>query len=453
MNKALDAFSLNSELGQVWTPPELAKVMAQKLVPFVNETSVILDPACGPGTFVDACQGLKMKYRKFECFEIDKRLTDKLSEIPPKTNVEIINQDFLKYPHKTKFYDAAILNPPYLRHEVLSSETKKLLNGELLRINENRLPARSNLYAYFITAVANLLAPKGVMVAIVYDSLRATIYGKQLVENLLQIGTFISRESIQAPFESRLIDAEIFVWQKNENDEITPLTLKFEISESKSETFCPVQDFVSIKRGSTFPTRNFFVNRESPHAVGYRALITKQRLESGTIAKSNVFGLFHSGDTKIDEENLRMARIHLSQNAKPEVNSLPKPVLGEILFNYYFRNHPRHLFNPNLIPASDNFYVLNSRESTDIEVFWFVSNSSQFNSQLMRSSRSQGSGLYKLQLFEYRNCLFPNYRILDHKQLSVLKRLAVTAIQEAWPFSQVVQRSTAILSEFGFQSD
>jgi adenine-specific DNA-methyltransferase len=218
-----DHIDLDASLGQVWTPANIAEEMMKKLGEFTDESSRILDPAGGPGTFLLAAQKSSIKFGSFDVFEIDPRLTKYIHENFNSPDLKIFIQDFLTYEHMEPNYDVAVLNPPYIRHELVDEEQKRLVSEIIMSRTSRQFTKRTNYFGYFLVLTASLLKPGGVMCAIVYDSLKATRYGQEILDYLLTSGSFISRQVISAPFENRMIDAEILLWKKNVSQQVEPL--------------------------------------------------------------------------------------------------------------------------------------------------------------------------------------------------------------------------------------
>jgi hypothetical protein len=94
--------------------------------------------------------------------------------------------------------------------------------------------------------------------------------------------------------------------------------------------------------------------------------------------------------------------------------------VAPLLFNYYLRNRPRHLLNSGRAFA-DNFYGLTPRfPLSDLAALALV-NSTWFCTEILTRARNQGSGLAKIQLFEYRQARLPDWRRL---KLPAINRLA-----------------------------
>lgn len=84
---------------------------------------------------------------------------------------------------------------------------------------------------------------------------------------------------------------------------------------------------------------------------------------------------------------------------------------GNFIFNYYLRNNIDFIYNPNKFLSSDNFYILNIKDN-ELANFSIL-NSSFTRLNTLSNSRSQGNGLRKIQLYE-----FKEVKVIDAKKLS-----------------------------------
>ena len=448
-----DHIDLDASLGQVWTPANIAEEMMKKLGEFTDESSRILDPAGGPGTFLLAAQKSSIKFGSFDVFEIDPRLTKYIHENFNSPDLKIFIQDFLTYEHMEPNYDVAVLNPPYIRHELVDEEQKRLVSDIILSRTSRQFTKRTNYFGYFLVLTASLLKPGGVMCAIVYDSLKATRYGQEILDYLLTSGSFISRQVISAPFENRMIDAEILLWKKNVSQEVEPLELLFENNISVPNGYCLLSDLANVKRGTSFLKREYFVNKSNENDSKFIEMVTKQPMASGLLVESNIYGLFKSNKPAEDIEKLEQLKKFYNDPKLQELSALPTPIYGDILFNYYIRENTRHLLNEKNLPASDNFYCVTPKNRDMRIVHWVVANSDQNIKNLLSASRMQGSGLRKLQLFEYVNSYFPDYRKFKSEDIRIINEIGNTAIAEIWPLEQLKENATKQLHRIGIHDE
>ncbi|CAD7287896.1 hypothetical protein LMG7974_00765 [Campylobacter majalis] len=112
-------------LGQVFTPQNIVADMLN----LVKNDGRFLEPSAGNGAFYENLPENKVG------IELDKNVIK---------NPEILNIDFFAYDLSQKF-DTIIGNPPYVRYQDISYETKFLLSPFMQNFDE-----RSNLYLFFI---------------------------------------------------------------------------------------------------------------------------------------------------------------------------------------------------------------------------------------------------------------------------------------------------------------
>ena len=427
--------------------------MMREIKPFAKKDSKIVDPACGPGTFFTAAKRTGIKFESFHSFEVDDRLIALMQNDIKFAGQKLIKHDFITYDHKNNEYDIAVLNPPYIRHEMIDEARKNFASDLIHRKTSKKFTRRTNYYGYFILLTSSILKPGGLMCAIVYDSLTSTRYGKEILDYLGSTGVLISRKIVSTPFENTMIDAEILLWRKHTTQHALPLELIFEVDSSPEEGFCLVKDLAHIKRGTSFLKRDYFVKKNPEKNFTYSEMITKQTLSSGLVAESNTFGLFKSGTPRNDAKALAQLKELYSDSKLDSLISLPNPVYGEILFNYFIRDNARHLINLRNLPASDNFYCITPKNPNFRITHWVIANSSQNVKNLINASRGQGSGLKKLQMFEYANSQFPDYRNFTNLQLRTFENIGRTAIEENWSLDDLQATATGQLAKIGFLHD
>lgn len=131
-------FDQVENLGQVFTREDVVR----KMLALRRNAGRTLEPSAGNGAFSS---------RLLNCVAIE------LDNTVAPRGATIL--DFMEYPLSEKF-DTIIGNPPYVRHQDILPQTKKLLDGTLF-------DARSNLYLYFIEKCVRHLNPGGELIFIV----------------------------------------------------------------------------------------------------------------------------------------------------------------------------------------------------------------------------------------------------------------------------------------------
>ena len=131
-----------AQLGQVFTPPNVVAFMLD----LCRNQGRVLEPSAGDGAFFST-----LRARGADCvgIEVDPRVAPKGAQI----------RDFFDYPLSEQF-DTIIGNPPYVRLQDVTVDTKKRLKSELF-------DGRSNLFLFFIEKCVRHLKPGGELVFIV----------------------------------------------------------------------------------------------------------------------------------------------------------------------------------------------------------------------------------------------------------------------------------------------
>lgn len=441
---------MNKRLGQVLTPNEIAENIASLLMKDRPDEGVsILDPCVGPGTFPLALlkKGQIKKSDHFFLFDIDElminsanyRLKNELLKY------SIINGDYL-HSFSSEKYDFAILNPPYIRQEWIDNKDQiRELFKEKYSVN---IPGTSNIYVYFLVKVINELKEGGAFACIIYDSWQFTRYGKWLLSyiNLIFQDIQISSAGLQ-PFAGKLIDASIIVarGKKGKCDSSTlnivdNATIKNRSLYAGFKGFESVESLFFTCRGLRLKQTSIFLRHlDSVKKIGATPFVKKSLKIEGYIVPTDhdeAALLISSQDenplifnelledierAKKDPEN--NVTILTWLNERPETWFIHKKrPFAPILFNYYLRGRPRHLYNPSRIFA-DNFYGLLPRTEVDSFVILAILNSTFVTNEIISHARNQGNGLLKIQLFEYRNVLIPDWQNFSQKEITKLKNL------------------------------
>ncbi|WP_324256037.1 class I SAM-dependent methyltransferase [Niveibacterium sp. 24ML] len=134
MKRRLDV----ERLGQVFTPPAVVKLM----LGLRQCRGRILEPSCGDGAFSRHLPGCV-------AIELDRRVAPDYA----------ICGDFFAYPTSERF-STVLGNPPYVKYQDISIETRRLLDGSLF-------DGRSNLALFFIEKAVRHLQPHGELIFIV----------------------------------------------------------------------------------------------------------------------------------------------------------------------------------------------------------------------------------------------------------------------------------------------
>lgn len=137
MTRRIETNERVAQWGQVFTRQDIVK----QLLALRRNTGRTLEPSAGDGQ-------ISQHLNDCVAIELDATIA------PPGALV----MDFMAYPIKEKF-SSIVGNPPYVRHQDILPETKKLLNDEMF-------DARSNLYLHFIAKCIRHLKPGGELILI-----------------------------------------------------------------------------------------------------------------------------------------------------------------------------------------------------------------------------------------------------------------------------------------------
>ena len=450
----------DENLGQVFTSAILAKFMVGLLRDALKSNSSILDPCIGPNTFFSAMTE-DFAYCHLKGIEIDLNLiTEEINKFYESPNRNLIKGSFFDLPVSEKF-DLVIQNPPYVRQELLSDGAN---SKDRIRYNESSLlstiPSKSNLYIYFLLKSILHLKEDGVMVAVIYDSWLYSSFGKFLKESLLKLGRL---ESIyhfkKSAFENAEIGATVikFIKDKNHKRSISyfPLTdlndlkaynglntncLKLKQQELltysfnnhslinfKSNLFKELKTIVSqpIQRGTSAVVNSYFIFSKNELPELKPIIKDVSQIKTYTANQENAYILAVNGsisnETKQYLESVKneilktptqkFIAVKRDIETKRDWYKINLKATGNFIFNYYLRNNIDFIYNPNKFLSSDNFYILNIKDN-ELANFSIL-NSSFTRLNTLSNSRSQGNGLRKIQLYE-----FKEVKVIDAKKLS-----------------------------------
>lgn len=438
-------------LGQVFTPQSVAKKMGELLFESRPNTPLkILDPAVGPGTFPLALweEDLLNATDKISAFDIDPLMVASTQKATQSLNIPltVLKRDYALSFLREKF-DGIILNPPYVRQEWLTR--KSAYQSFFLKHYGIRIPGTSNLYVYFLAKALTELKPNGKLVGIVYDSWQFTRFGEWL--NGLIAANCSNFEVInvgQQPFHGHMIDATIIVATRS-SKEFTSVPVDNGSRNKRIGPFDAIPQYKSLdslfktKRGLRLKQSNFFLcDFSACKKIGATPFIKKVNTITGfTIpAKHKEATLLVTPDNpkpavmeelynrlalakKCPESNISILTWHRERPATWHIHRLPTH--EPLIFNYYLRNRPRHLLNPSRA-YSDNFYGLTPKGNIDLYAALAILNSTSVCLDILIKSRNQGSGLKKIQLFEFRTVRVPDYTTLTAPARERLSQLGRT---------------------------
>lgn len=426
-------------LGQVATPDEIAVQMSGMLLKFRTDAAVsILDPCVGAGAFPRALlkSGLLGPCDHLLTMDLDQDIMAQLASLKStlKAQLSVLCGDYIQMPLDSTF-EYVIMNPPYIRQEWLDQKE------HYIQIFKERygwtVPGTANSYVYFVAKVIKDLKPGGRCVCIVYDSWQSTKYGRWLLDLIRkECQSFNVVRVANQHFDGRLIDTTILDFTKRTRaDEPSRLLISQSSPQLPEELlvcdgFAGVDDLLHIRRGLRLKQADFFkCDLSGVKSYGATPFVKKistirgfrvpdDHPEAALIATSK------RTDGRLSRELQRRLQLAL-HDSEDNVSVLnwyyqypdtwfvhTRPPYAPIIFNYYIRKRPRHIYNATRA-FSDNFYGLIPRHPIDIMCVLAVMNSTYTYLSIMAEARNQGSGLAKIQLFEYRRVRVPDWRLFD----------------------------------------
>jgi len=459
-------------LGQVFTPPILAGFMSSLIKKQIKKQSAILDPCIGPNTFFKHFKKIAQSH-DLTGIELDSDLISQdVKEFYALTENELIEGSFFKLPLNKK-YDFIIQNPPYVRQELMVEGDNAKSNAILPIANfHNVIPSKSNLYVYFLLKSILHLKEGGRLVAVIYDSWLYSSFGEFLKKMFLELGEL---ETIYHFKHNAFPDAEVgatvieFVRSKSTSSrkqikyyslsslkdiqnykktvlqEPTCIRKKQFLSWNfnglsavnfKSDFFIPLNSLTDqpIQRGISSLANKYFIHTEKVFPESKPFIKDVNKLKSYTVKDELSYFLSINGsisektkeylDTVKKEilsnnENYKALKEKIKSSSNWFRISIKQP--GNFVFNYYLRKNIDFILNLKLEYASDNFYILNIPDEPKLLLSILNSNISRLS--VLRHSRSQGNGLRKIQLYEFKMVSIPNYKCFSPKAISELKRL------------------------------
>jgi hypothetical protein len=444
-------------LGQVLTPQSIARKMVVDLFDDrPNHPVSILDPCMGPSTFPNQMMqlGVASSRDRMTLVDIDDRMISRSESWIAETNAsaDLVHGDYLEIAMDNQF-DFAALNPPFIRQEWID---KKLFYRTLFKTRYGlEIPGTSNLYVYFIAKVLKDLKPGGRFACIVYDSWQFTKYGRWmqgLIETECQ-SLRIARVE-QLPFDNRLIDATLIFGTKTNQPKSgataalrnSHASLKGNKGLAAIDGFDPLAEVYMTRRGLRLKQVDFFLtDLKGDGPLNATPFLKKVRLvRDYVVPKDHPEAALlvdrQSSDVAVIEElqrRLVLAKTQPHRNVsiltwykeRPRSWMYHRPApFAPIVFNYYLRNRPRHIFNPSRA-YSDNFYGLTPRDEIFPLAILASLNSTAVCFDILTRGRNQGNGLLKIQLFEYREVRVPNLIKCSKSDVQILHNLGTELIE------------------------
>lgn len=439
-------------LGQVFTPDHIASEMVCNLLVGREKGRPvsILDPCVGPCTFPKNLLGHNLVEPEDIIVAVD--LDEKMVSLTrgylkkKKTPSSCRKGDYLFLSLENAF-DYAILNPPYIRQEWI--EKKNEYRALFKRLYDIEIPGTSNLYAYFLVKVIKDLKPGGRFSCIVYDSWQFTRFGQWLIKFINSECSEVTCKPVGGqPFEGRLIDATIICGTKKMCHAMPSIQAEI-LEETRNgyasgiQGFSTIDDLFHSKRGLRLKQADFFMcDLDEGKAVGATPFVKKVSSIKGFVVPSNhpeSALLIGRGEANPSIMSILKDRIKAAEQDHGNNISVltwykerpfnwyvhTPPPTAPIIFNYYMRKRPRHILNDRCY--SDNFYGLTPRTGSPLA--WLaILNSTAVCVETLSHARTQGGGLSKIQLFEYRQVSVPDLASFKEEDVALLEGLGLELI-------------------------
>jgi hypothetical protein len=474
-NAILENEDKQSLLGQVFTPATLAKFMVSLIRNDLQTNHKVLDPCIGPNTFFKNIDAIPETIT-LTGIELDETLIDETTKsFYSKSNRNLVIGSFFNL-HLSEKYDFIIQNPPYVRQELMmNGENSKSTALRSLSPLAEIIPSKSNLYVYFLLKSIFHLNDKGRLVAVIYDSWLYSDFGKFLKEAFTRFGSieaiyhFRRNAFPDAEVGATVIDFKRILNSKEKNRLIKIYSLKtpndiasygiklklpykqltiqefFEyrfneetVIDFKTGFFKPINKIANqpIQRGISSIANKYFIHEEQlfdesiPFVKDVTSIETfeiKSELSyllalNGSITEKTRKYLDNAKAEIITEpEKFRALKKQIEQSESWFKVQLKKP--GNVLFNYYMRKNIDFILNESLYYSSDNFYIVNIESNLLANLA--ILNSSFTRIALLLHSRNQGSGLRKIQLYEFKEVPVIDVNKLSNESIVQLEAVAM----------------------------
>lgn len=491
------------ELGQVFTPTNIASLMAKLLLGY--EPQKVIDPSVGSGALLKAVTKVD-NHQEILGLDIDPEWIAFLKE--DGYNVEL--KDFFDFSEKV---NGIIMNPPYIRHEKLSDKKNTSLNKEVLlsKLSNPSIPSQANLYVYFIYKALLSLEKNGVLVAIMPNTWLTSAFGSKLQELILNkytVNTIINfNENI---FKGYDVDVSIFVIQNcvSKKSYINVYDIQGDISETDIENIINdetsqnitvhrvlqqeigiygwykyrenivflMRNLISLKmiftitRGITTNSNSFFIRDiddvvANDYSEFFLPLLNKARDVRGySIEKEEINKVLFSTNigkhelpqevkkivdeyesTLLNTENPKTLFDRMSRKPNNWFN-IRAHLHSGIVFNYIIRDEVRFLFNDAVAVPKDNFYLMIPFESLNVPLYIAILNSSFTRYFLEISGRSYGTGLLKIQKYELEELPILDWKVLSLEDLDCLVHYGELLISNGE--SEILNKIDEVLSKY-----
>jgi tRNA1(Val) A37 N6-methylase TrmN6 len=230
--------------GAHFTPPELARLLAERLVPLMQGLPGairVLDPACGDGNLLCAmAEVLPSEIRRRTTLVGIENDSDSFTSLRLRQSTfgtchtDLISGDFLDFFREADLFessrriepvDVIIANPPYVRTQVLGAKRAQRLAARF------GLSGRVDLYQAFLVAMARQLRPGGILGVITSNrflTTRAGMTTRRILRTHFELIEIVDLGDTKL-FEAAVLPALVFARKRGRSadDTLPPSEAKF----------------------------------------------------------------------------------------------------------------------------------------------------------------------------------------------------------------------------------
>ena len=336
------------------------------------------------------------------------------------------------------------------------------------------------------------------MVAVIYDSWLYSSFGIFLKESFLKLGHLASIYHFRkSAFDNAEVGATVIKFVKTKNsrkstayyslndlndlktyngltDKAHNLKPKELLSYSfnnssvvnfKSKIFKTLNSIVCqpIQRGTSAIINNHFIFSEKKFPELKPIVKNVSRIKTYNVNKENAFILAVNGSiSDATKEYLDSVKIKILNTPSDKYKAVKRDITknknwytikikssGNFIFNYYLRNNIDFIYNPNKHLSSDNFYSVNIEQSE--LAYLAILNSSFTRLNILNNSRSQGNGLRKIQLYEFKEVKVIDIKNISSeniKELEGLGKLLMTSNRYDNQQNEIIEQIDSILLQY-----
>lgn len=461
---------MNSEiLGQVFTKKTVANYMVSLLT--LKHDERILDPCFGKGVFLESLK--ENGFSNLLGCEIDTELFKTFND--SNSDLILYNTDFLKFSRDD--VDGIVMNPPYIRHERIEELAKYGITKEFLKQSRifDALPKNANMYMYFIIKGLSVLRNNGEMVVIFPSSWLNTKSGLSFKKILYSNYDVVEQDHIKGDAfeENALVDVLILKIIKRKPSD--GLSKKYLIVSNSNILFAPksenklnvgfnysFSDYYSIRRGITTGFNDMFINPSKEYNLSdyLCSIISSPKDVIGYSTKNALLDdiVMINKDDVINEELSNYLSFYRNQILSLKV---PKTFYNKILvddkwyclssfdckgyiFSYFVRNDMKFVIHNSDSLIRDNFYII--KPINDSLFYFSLLNNYYTFYQLEMIGKMYGSGLLKIQKYDFESIVFPDVNSFDNKDINELTKLSNMLIKTN--DEDIIEKITKIISKY-----